>query len=272
VIALYSDEASDANYARAEEAFRKALALNPELPIAHHLVTMVELETGRAREAMVRLLERARSQSADAELFAGLVQACRYAGLDRPAIAAYEHARRLEPQIRTAVCHAYFAAGEWERATETDLEDPPFMTALAMDRMGRRAEARAFIAQRLVPGMPTLFRLLVEATVAVLENDRAAALPLAGALLEKWPLRDPCATYYLARTLVAIEHPRGMELFRRAVEGGFHAYPLYAQDPWLDPLRMTPEFQEVLALAEAQYRDAADAFVAAGGERLLGRV
>ena len=272
VIALYSDQASDANYARAEEAFRKALELNPDLSIAHNLVTMVELETGRARQAMLRLLERARSQSADAELFAGLVQACRYAGLDRPAIAAYEHARRLEPQIRTAVCHAYFAAGEWERVTETDLEDPPFMTALAMDRMGRRAEAIGFISQYVVPGMPTLFRLLVGATVTVLEGNRAAALPVADALLEKWPVRDPCASYYLARTLAAIEHPRAMEIFRRAVEGGFHAYPMYARDPWLDPLRAEPEFQDVVAVAESHYRDAADAFVAAGGERLLGRV
>jgi hypothetical protein len=141
-----------------------------------------------------------------------------------------------------------------------------------MDRMGRRAEASAFVAQYIVPGMPTLFRLLVEATVAVLEGDRATALPLADALLEKWPLRDPCATYYLARTLATVQHPRGMEMFRRAVEGGFHAFPMYARDPWLDPLRTSREFQDVLTLAEAQYRDAADAFVAAGGERLLGRV
>ena len=270
VIALYSDDASDANYARAEEAFRKALELNPDLPIAHNLVTMVELETGRARQAMLRLLERARSQSADPELFAGLVQACRYAGLDRPAIAAYEHGRRLEPQIRTAVCHAYFAAGEWQRVIETDLEDPRFVTALAMDRMGRRAEASAFLSGYAVPGMPALFRMLVDGTVAVLDGNRTAALSVATAMLQKWPLRDPCATYYLARTLAAIEHPRALEMFRRAVEGGFHAYAMYAQDPWLDPLRTEREFREILGLAEAQYRDAADAFVAAGGERILG--
>ena len=33
----------------------------------------------------------------------------------RPAIAAYEHARRLDPQIRTAVSHAYLMTGEYER-------------------------------------------------------------------------------------------------------------------------------------------------------------
>ena len=106
--------------------------------------------------------------------------------------------------------------------------------------------------------------------MAVLEGDRAAALPLGDALLEKWPLRDPCATYWLARSLTAVQHPRGMEMFRRAVEGGFHAFPMYARDPWLDPLRTSREFQDVLSLAESQYRDAADAFVAAGGNDCSG--
>jgi eukaryotic-like serine/threonine-protein kinase len=272
VIALYSDEASDANYSLAEEAFRRALELNPDLSIAHNLVTMVELETGRPREAMLRLLDRARSQAADPEVFAGLVQACRYLGLDRAAITAYEHARRLDAQIRTAVSHAYFAAGKWERVIETDLEDPPFMTALAMDRMGRRRDASAFLSRYVVPGMPRLFRLILEGTVAVLDGSAAATQPVAEALLEKWPVRDPCATYYLARTLAAVEHPRALEMFRRAVEGGFYSYMMFAEDPWLDPVRTQREFPEILAFAEAQHREAVAAFVAAGGERVLGRV
>ncbi|CAN5723694.1 hypothetical protein BH18ACI5_BH18ACI5_14960 [soil metagenome] len=270
VISLYSDEASDANYTLAEAAFKKALELNPDLSIAHNLVTMVELETGRARQAMLRLLERARSHSADPELFAGLVQACRYAGLDAPAIAAHEHARRLEPQIRTAVTHAHFAAGQYERAIETNVEDPPFIVAIAMERMGRTADAITLLRTFTSPGIPKLFRLIAEGTLAILEGRRPDALPVADEMIGKWPLRDPCATYYLARTLATIEHPRAMEVFRRSVEGGFHAYAMFAGDPWLDPLRSTPEFQKLLAFAEAQYCDAAEAFVVAGGERMLG--
>jgi serine/threonine protein kinase/tetratricopeptide (TPR) repeat protein len=270
VIGLYSDEASDANYALAEEAFRKALELNPDLSIAHNLVTMVELETGRARQAMLRLLERARSYSADPELFAGLVQACRYAGLDAPAIAAHEHARRLEPQIRTAVTHAYFAAGEYQRAIESNVEDPPFIVAIAMERLGRQAEATTLLRTFTSPDIPTLFRLIADGTLAILEGRRSEAMPIADAMIDKWPLRDPCATYYLARTLATIEHPRALELFRRSVEGGFHSFGMFSTDPWLHPLRAIAEFQELLAYAEAQYRDAADAFIAAGGERMLG--
>ena len=270
VIGLYSDEASDANYTLAQAAFKKALELNPDLSIAHNLVTMVELETGRPRQAMLRLLERARSHSADPELFAGLVQACRYVGLDRPAIAAHEHATRLEPQIRTAVTHAYFAAGEYQRTIETNVEDPPFIVAIAMERMGQQAEAIQLLRTFIAPGIPSLFRLIAEGTMAILEGRRRDALPVADEMIGKWPLRDPCATYYLARTLATIEHPQAISIFRRSVEGGFYPYAMFARDPWLDPLRSTHEFQEVLALAEAQHRDAADAFVAAGGEHMLG--
>lgn len=79
-----------------------------------------------------------------------------------------------------------------------------------------------------------------------------------------------CATYYMARALARASHPRATEIFRRAVEGGFHSYTLFTRDTWLDPLRGQPEFEDVIDVARRQYLDAVDAFVAAGGERLLG--
>ena len=270
VISLYSDEASETNYPLAEEAFRRALELNPDLSFAHNHYTVVELETGRARQAMRRLLDQARSRSADPELFAGLVQACRYAGLERPAIAAHGHAKRLEPQIRTAVSHAYFAAGQYEKVIETDLEDPPILTGLALALLDRKAEAIAHLQRLVVPGLPELFRRIVAGTVALLEGDRPAALAAADAMIERWPLRDPCSTYYLARTLAATDHPRALEIVRRSIEGGFHTYALLVHDPWLDPIRSRPEFAQLLAFGERQYREGVDAFVEAGGERILG--
>jgi tetratricopeptide (TPR) repeat protein len=221
---------------------------------------------------MLRLLERARSHAADPELFAGLVQACRYAGLERPAIAAYEHARRLEPGIRTAVSHAYFMAGEYERVGETDRDDPPMLSALALDLLGRRDEALAALQRLLTRELPGIYRRFIEAMVTVLDGAHADPLAVADDLLSHWRLRDPCATYFLARTLAALRHPRAMETFRRAVEGGFHAYSFFIHDPWLDPLRTEPGFKEIVAMAEREYREAAEAFVAAGGERVLGPV
>jgi serine/threonine protein kinase/tetratricopeptide (TPR) repeat protein len=272
LIGMYSGDAAGDPYALAEEAFQRALALNPELSIAHNLYTAVELETGRARQAMLRLLERARVRSADPELFAGLVQACRYTGLQRPAIVAHEHASRLEPQIRTAVCHAYLTAGEYEKAVAHDHDQPPIVTMLALDLMGQRDRAITHIRQHIVPGMPAVLRLFFELTLARLEDRRTDARAVADDIMTKWRLRDPCAKFYLARSLAAIDHPGALLMFRRAVEDGYHCYSFYLQDPCLDSLRDKAEFNSVVRQAEAGYRDAGAAFVAAGGERLLGAI
>jgi TolB-like protein len=272
VIGMYSGETTGDPYALAEEAFTRALALNPDLSIAHNLYTAVELETGRARHAMIRLLERVRQRSSDPELYAGLVQACRYAGLQRPAIAAHEHARRLEPQIRTAVSHAYMMTGEYEKALALDQDDPAFISVLTLDLMGDRDRAIAHARQQMAPGLPVLMRIFFELTVAVLEDKQTEALSISEEVLKKWRLRDPCGTYYFARTLAALRHPRALQVFRHAVETGFHCYPFFARDPWLDSLRQNPEFIDIVRLAEVGYRDAAAAFVAAGGEQMLGSV
>ena len=61
-------------------------------------------------------------------------------------------------------------------------------------------------------------------------------------------------------------------MLRRAIEGGYYMYPFVVRDPCLDPLRGGSEFNEIVRLAESGYRDAAAAFTAAGGEKLLGPV
>src|SRR5262249_46726350 len=95
VIAQYASLEADANYERSQQAFHKALELNPELSIAHVLYANLEVDLGRAQDVMVRLLGRAARRQSDAELYAGLVQTCRYCGLLDAAIAAHQLEVRL---------------------------------------------------------------------------------------------------------------------------------------------------------------------------------
>jgi serine/threonine protein kinase/tetratricopeptide (TPR) repeat protein len=270
IIGMYSGAAADEAYAQAEDAFTRALALNPDLSIAHNLYTLVEVETGRVKHAMLRLLERVRHRTSDPELFAGLVQACRYAGLQRPAIAAHDHARRLDPQIRTAVAHAYLMAGEYDKAVACDQDEPQLIAVLALDLMGDRTRAIAHLRQQIAPGLPLLFRLFFEGTLAVLEDRRDEVYAAGDRLLKVWSLRDPCGTYYFARALAAVQHPEALTMLRRAIDGGYICSTFFARDPWLDSLRGHPEFEALIAQADAGYRDASAAFLAAGGEQMLG--
>ena len=65
---------------QAEAALRQALDLNPDLPIAHKFYAQLEVDLGRAGDAMARLLPRAQ-RAADPEIFAALISPLRYCGL-----------------------------------------------------------------------------------------------------------------------------------------------------------------------------------------------
>jgi tetratricopeptide (TPR) repeat protein len=75
VMKKYLESPPAEDFTRAEVAFKRALEINPDLPLAHKLYAQLEVDLGRAQDAMTRLLARARS--ADPELLAGLVSACR---------------------------------------------------------------------------------------------------------------------------------------------------------------------------------------------------
>ena len=100
--------------AKAEEALRRALELSPRLPLAHN-DGAPQSGGGRAQEAMVRLLGLAAETRNDAELFAGLVHACRYSGLLEASLEADRRARRIDPGVRTSVHYTYWMLGATSR-------------------------------------------------------------------------------------------------------------------------------------------------------------
>src|SRR5204862_8151394 len=143
VLAKFGHGALEENLAAAEEAFAKALAINPDLSAAHNLFTGLEVETGRADRALVRLLDRAPSHRNDAELFTGLVLALRFGGLLDASVAAHDRARRIEPGIRTSVAYTFWMRGDFERALLFDHDDSRWITQYTLPRLGRDAEAVA---------------------------------------------------------------------------------------------------------------------------------
>jgi non-specific serine/threonine protein kinase len=270
-ISIYTGSGHEENYALAQDAFRRALELNPDLSIAHNLYTHVEVELGHAKEAMLRLLERARFRTNDPELFAGLVLACRYCGLLDAAIAAYERARRIDPGIRTSVSHAYLMHGDHQMAIDADLDDPPFVTINALELSGRKEEALAILRDRETARLPRLLLDLMTATRMLIEGDLEACRPVTERLLAAWRSHDPCAAFYVGRHTARLgDRPRALVLLGRAVEGGYHVPSFMKTDPWLDSLRGEPEFERLVLLAESGSAEARAAFVAAGGDRALG--
>ena len=264
---------SDEYFAQAKASFTRALELNPDLPVAHNLYTNFEVEIGQAEAAVVRLVKRAHERTGDPELFAGLVQACRYCGLLDAAVAAYEHAYRLDPQVRTSVAHAYLALGEYEHMIRTNCEEPPVLNAYALAALGRTSEAIALLQQVAAAPLPKLFQNMVRAMLCLFEGRRSEALEYFRPLGAEATMRDPCGWYYVARCMAYLgEADTALKYLERSVTGGFFCFPWLTRDPWIDAVRHRSEFRGLLAEAEKRHRSAADAFVRAGGDRLLGVV
>src|SRR5262249_49591809 len=133
----------------------------------------LEVDRGRARDAMSRLVERART--ADPELLAGLVTACRYCGLLEASHGAHVRAVGLEPKLRTSVPHTWFLQGDYARVIASKAGEFPYIVPLSMAELGRRTEALEMVRE-LEQKIPTRVRDLVTGARTLLEEKRAESI------------------------------------------------------------------------------------------------
>ena len=277
VIGKFVDGTSD-SASRAQQAFGRALELNPRLSLAHKFYANLEGDMGQAPRALLRLLGEANRHGNDPELFAGLVQACRYCGLYDESVAAHVEARRLDPNVPTSVGQTLLMMGDTERLL--GLAPPPLgtsgdewiqarVTGLAL--AGRRDESRDLLTQmRQVPRV-TAFQAWSDFLLAWLErcpSDMLAGLsPLHSLKIHD----DPEFTFRVGWLLCDVgEHEQGLPYLQRALAKAYFVAPTLSSSPLFAPLRSDPRFEATLAEAEAGRAQALIAFRDAGGERLLG--
>ena len=275
VIGKFIDGSADAA-ARAEEAFRRALEINPRLSVAHKYYAHHEAETGQPRAALVRLLGEANRHGNDPELFAGLVHACRYCGLLEQSIAAHEEARRLDPNVPSSVEQTILMTGDIERLLAhegpvSSAGSDSVIRVIGLGLAGRRDEARRSLAEhRKAAELPT-FHAYADNLLAWLDRRPADMLARASALSALKIMEDPEAIFQIGWLLCdAGEHQRGFEDLRRAVGKGYSVAPTLASSPAFDALRSDPAFQDLQSEAEAGREQALAAFCENGGPRLLG--
>lgn len=276
VIGKYIDDSPD-SAARAEEAFRHALELQPRLSVAHKFYAHLEAETGQPRAALVRLLGEASRHGNDPELFAGLVHACRYCGLFEQSIAAHEEARRLDPNVATSLEQTLMMTGDIERLLaaprpSTAGSGDDVIRVIGLGLAGRRDEARRALVDLRQASQLRVFRSYADTLMAWLDRrpaDMYAGVSALGALKI---MDDPEAIFQEGWLFCDVgEHERGLAQLRRAVAKGYSVTPTLSGSRSFDGLRNDPAFQELLAEAEAGRQQALRAFRESGGERLLGR-
>jgi tetratricopeptide (TPR) repeat protein len=274
VIGKYlGDEADSA--ARAEEAVRRALELNPRLSVAHKFYAQLESDTGHAPRALARLLAEAVRYGDDPELFAGLVHVARYCGLYEQSVAAHEEARRLDPNVPTSIAQTLLMKGDYDRALSIQCfpaagSGDPSVRVIALGLAGRRDEARhALLDLRRIAPIPA-FDARADYLLAWLERRASEMHDEFPGLVDLRIMQDPEALFQHGWLLCdAGDHARGLDRLRQAVAGGYTAAPTLAASAAFDALREDPAFRAIQSDAEAGRRRALDVFRGGGGEQLL---
>lgn len=267
VMSKYLPAGTSDGLEKAEAALRKALDLNPDLALAHKLLAQLEVDLGRAQDAMTRLIQRAHTP--DPELLVGLVSTCRYCGLLDASVAAHDRALELDPRIRTSVPHTWFLQGDLARLSTVKIEEFPYIVAVALAELGREREALP-VMRELEQKSKTRIRDFMIAARTLIENDTAESIAAVKRILAS-DFQDPEGLFYLSRHLAHLnEAGPALQLLDRVVRGGFFCFPALAKDPWLDSLRTEPAFIGLLHQAEMQHQDALGAFKRLNGEKVLG--
>ena len=263
---------ADENLRLADEEFQRAFSLNPDLALAHNLYTSIECDQGRARQAMVRLLGRARLRRHDPDLLAGLVQACRYCGEMEASIAAHNCARRLDPHVVTSVEHTYFVLGDYRKTLDFYYSKAGYyLDAAALAALDRNEEALALLRGRGGTGSAAgPLHGIMRSLRAYLEGDFAECRKA----IEEEQVQtrvDPESLFYAARHLARInETEQALATLSDAIDAGFLCASSLDRDPWLKSLRLAPGFDELTRKAESRRQEIHAAFLEAGGELILG--
>ncbi|HWW85164.1 MAG TPA: protein kinase [Vicinamibacterales bacterium] len=274
LLGKFADSGSEECMTRAETAFKRALEINPDLALAHHQYARLEIDLGRAQDAMVRLLGRAHRHKNDSELFVALVQACRYCGLLEASLAAHELARKIDPLAPTSVAHTYFMAGDYRHAIEHGHDALTRAVILIMLRRSQDAvRALQEITEQFRPGRQSESSILqkwCEGLRLIAEGRLVEALDVSRALTNP-AYHDPESLFYTARQFAYLgETDTALKLLERSVDEGFFCCGPLTGDPWLEGLRSHPTFAALVQHATTRQRQAVAAFMEAGGAQLLG--
>ncbi len=270
MMAKYATDVDPQIVRLAEESFRRALALNPELSLTHYLYAQLEMETGRAIEACVRLLDRAHERRADPQLFAGLVQACRYVGLLDASHAAHRRARRLDPAIKTSIAYTSAIVGDYARAAIDARENGDPFEGVALALADRPTEAIPLLtAVRDEYGSNRIWTLYADFMLALAQHDRDRLAQIADECL-RVPFADPDGLFYVGVGLgKAGDVARARIALQRTVDAGFCCPAALHDNAALCALHGDAVFEALAAETTRRHADAIKAFDAAGGPALL---
>ena len=256
--------------ARAESSFLRALELDPENGAAQYYYAQLEIDLGRLDAALARLLERVRHRRAEPHIYAALVHACRYGGLLDESLAAHRHAQRLDPTFPTTVHHTHYMLGDYEQALAAagQVADPFVARVLWALNRDEEAVVTAKSEEDRFSSVPMMraFSSALRAAIEGHHEEGAAAVRA----LESFGFSDGEGLFYLAGICARLgETALAQDLLTRAVDFGFVCLRAFETDVYLESLRSSGSWSELIDRLNGKRRLVTNEFARAGGRALL---
>ncbi len=247
-------------YEKAQQYLHKALELNPNNLDVLNFLAKDYADRGNFDQAFSLVNKALKINSNYAHTHYRLSYIYRYAGMLKESEKAAQKALKLDPanKIFRSIGHSYLYIGNYQKAYETyelDKGTPWTLTKQSgvLVRQKKYQKALKCIDQVLKQESTGARALEVSARKAFLEGKIEQGIKYT----QQWEQEgtwDAEMCYFVAANYGLLGDSKGcIRVMRKAIEGGFFCYPFFLIDPFLDPVRDDPEFQEVLALAKEKH-------------------
>jgi len=255
-------------YDKAQAAYEKAIALNPDLVEPRIYEANLLTDTGRAERAVPLLRTALQSSPNNAELHWELGYAYRFAGMLPESVVECQKARQLDPEVKinSSAMNSYLYLGQYAKFVQ-NLPDHDsayilFYRGLGefyLDHMEQATQAfdRAYMLEPAL--LPARVGKALSDSIA---GKRAAALELLRRTqdeVEDRGVGDAESMYKIAQAYAVLgDKAAALHTLSHTIEGGFFCYTCFMTDPLLASIRGEPEFHRLTEEARQRH----DAFKA----------
>lgn len=250
-------------YAKAQAAYEKAIALNPNLTDARIFMANLLTDTGRVEEAVPLMRNLLAENRGNAEAHWELGYAYRFGGMLEEAVSESELARQNNPSVKlnSACMNGYLYLGQYEKFLQslpsTDTVYVVFYRGFGEYYLKRWTQAAHDFDHAYDLDSTVLPANVGKALSYDIHGERKKGLDLLHAT-EKQILdsgvADAEGLYKVAQAYALLgDKASAMLMFHRTIEGGFFPYPYFEHDPLLENIRNEPEFEVLMREAKERH-------------------
>lgn len=254
----------DEMYRKAEAAFARALALQPDAIDARVYMANMFTDTGWVEKAVPLLREAVHTDPSHAESHWELGYAYRFAGMLEQSASECELARRLDPAVKlnSSTLNSYLYLGLYDQFLESLPKSEDSALIVFYRGLGEyyRKDKQAAIAEfdhafALDHSLPQ--SRVGKALSFAIQQQRSEANAILRALESKIDSRgayDPEAVYKIAQAYAVLgDRVSALRVLKHSIEKGFFPYAYFLTDPLLDNLRSEPQFSNLMAAARRRH-------------------